>query len=35
CRAVWLEPGDADVERIYASIGYRRIGEKVNISLYL
>ncbi|MFJ9981791.1 GNAT family N-acetyltransferase [Streptomyces cyaneofuscatus] len=33
CRAVWLEPGDADVERIYASIGYRRIGEKVNISL--
>lgn len=33
CRTVWLEPGDADVERIYASIGYRRIGEKVNISL--
>ncbi|WP_433402184.1 GNAT family N-acetyltransferase [Streptomyces sp. CA-146814] len=33
CRAVWLEPGDADVERIYAGIGYRRIGEKVNISL--
>jgi GNAT superfamily N-acetyltransferase len=33
CRTIWLEPGDADVERIYASIGYRRIGEKVNISL--
>ncbi|MFD3739213.1 GNAT family N-acetyltransferase [Streptomyces sp. NPDC058629] len=33
CRAVWLEPGDADVERVYAGIGYRRIGEKVNISL--
>ncbi len=33
CRTVWLEPGDADVERIYAGIGYRRIGEKVNISL--
>ncbi|MFH8477820.1 GNAT family N-acetyltransferase [Streptomyces sp. NPDC018055] len=35
CRAVCLEPGDADVERIYASIGYRRVGEKVNISLPL
>ncbi|MFJ7410023.1 GNAT family N-acetyltransferase [Streptomyces sp. NPDC098077] len=33
CRAVWLEPGDADVERVYAGIGYHRIGEKVNISL--
>ncbi|WP_327369378.1 GNAT family N-acetyltransferase [Streptomyces sp. NBC_01217] len=33
CRAVWLEPGDADVERIYAGIGYRRVGEKLNISL--
>ncbi|NEE19990.1 GNAT family N-acetyltransferase, partial [Streptomyces sp. SID7499] len=33
CRTVWLEPGDADVERVYAGIGYRRIGEKVNISL--
>lgn len=33
CRVVWLEPGDADVERIYAGIGYRRIGEKLNISL--
>nr|WSW67269.1 GNAT family N-acetyltransferase [Streptomyces sp. NBC_00995] len=33
CRVVWLEPGDADVERIYASIGYRRVGEKLNISL--
>ncbi|MER6102485.1 GNAT family N-acetyltransferase [Streptomyces sp. NPDC001832] len=33
CRVVWLEPGDADVERIYAGIGYRRVGEKLNISL--
>ncbi|MGW1729559.1 GNAT family N-acetyltransferase [Streptomyces sp. NPDC001999] len=33
CRVVWLEPGDADVERIYTGIGYRRIGEKLNISL--
>ncbi|MFF9076855.1 GNAT family N-acetyltransferase [Streptomyces sp. NPDC014872] len=33
CRVVWLEPADADVERIYASIGYRRVGEKLNISL--
>ncbi|MFE9457263.1 GNAT family N-acetyltransferase [Streptomyces californicus] len=33
CRAVWLEPGDPDVERVYAGIGYRRIGEKLNISL--
>ncbi|MEU2667489.1 GNAT family N-acetyltransferase [Streptomyces sp. NPDC007164] len=33
CRVVWLEPGDADVERIYAAIGYRRVGEKLNISL--
>ncbi|MET8328325.1 GNAT family N-acetyltransferase [Streptomyces sp. NPDC005181] len=33
CRVVWLEPGDGDVERIYAGIGYRRIGEKLNISL--
>ncbi|MFF2171004.1 GNAT family N-acetyltransferase [[Kitasatospora] papulosa] len=30
---VWLEPGGPDVERIYASIGYRRTGEKLNISL--
>ncbi|MFF8913368.1 GNAT family N-acetyltransferase [Streptomyces sp. NPDC015032] len=33
CRMVWLEPGDADVERVYAGIGYRRVGEKLNISL--
>lgn len=33
CRVVWLEPGDAEVERIYAGIGYRRVGEKLNISL--
>ncbi|MFC8227068.1 GNAT family N-acetyltransferase [Streptomyces sp. NPDC057287] len=30
---VWLEPGGPDVERIYASVGYRRTGEKLNISL--
>ncbi|MFF2331036.1 MULTISPECIES: GNAT family N-acetyltransferase [unclassified Streptomyces] len=33
CRVVWLEPGDAAVERIYAAIGYRRVDEKLNISL--
>ncbi|MFI5768091.1 GNAT family N-acetyltransferase [Streptomyces sp. NPDC051658] len=33
CRVVWLEPGDADAERIYAGIGYRRVDEKLNISL--
>ncbi|WP_030560197.1 GNAT family N-acetyltransferase, partial [Streptomyces exfoliatus] len=33
CRTVWLEPGDPDVERIYAGLGYRRIGEKIGISL--
>ncbi|WP_326767294.1 GNAT family N-acetyltransferase [Streptomyces sp. NBC_01591] len=33
CLVVWLEPGDADAERIYAGIGYRRVGEKLNISL--
>ncbi|MDX3431516.1 GNAT family N-acetyltransferase [Streptomyces sp. ME01-18a] len=32
--AVWLEPGGPDVERIYAGIGYRRTGEKLNISLH-
>ncbi|MFJ8883131.1 GNAT family N-acetyltransferase [Streptomyces sp. NPDC102402] len=30
---VWLEPGGPDVERIYAGVGYRRTGEKLNISL--
>ncbi|MFE9728503.1 GNAT family N-acetyltransferase [Streptomyces sp. NPDC005794] len=30
---VWLEPGGPDVERVYAGIGYRRAGEKLNISL--
>ena len=30
---VWLEPADDSVERIYAGIGYRTIGEKLNISL--
>jgi ribosomal protein S18 acetylase RimI-like enzyme len=33
CRAVWLEPGDADIARIYRRIGYRVVGEKLNISL--
>ncbi|MFD4694707.1 GNAT family N-acetyltransferase [Streptomyces sp. NPDC058463] len=33
CSTVWLEPGSPEVERIYAGIGYRRIGEKTNISL--
>ncbi|MFV5993404.1 GNAT family N-acetyltransferase [Streptomyces sp. NPDC056231] len=33
CRVVWLEPADAAVERIYAGIGYRRVGEKLNISV--
>ena len=32
-RLVWLEPADEAVERIYASIGYRTIGEKLAISL--
>ncbi|MGW0782077.1 GNAT family N-acetyltransferase [Streptomyces sp. NPDC002913] len=31
--SVWLEPGGPDVERVYAGIGYRRTGEKLNISL--
>lgn len=31
-RTLWLEPGDADVQRIYARLGYRVIGEKLNIS---
>lgn len=32
-RLTWLEPADESVERIYASIGYRPVGEKLNISL--
>ena len=32
-RLVWLEPADDAVERIYASIGYRPLGEKLTISL--
>ena len=32
-RAVWLEPADEGIARIYARIGYRVIGEKLNISL--
>jgi GNAT superfamily N-acetyltransferase len=32
-RVVWLEPADDSVERIYAGIGYRPVGEKLNISL--
>lgn len=33
CRTVWLEPGDADVERIYAAVGYTRVGDKTDMSL--
>jgi predicted GNAT family acetyltransferase len=33
CRTVWLEPGDPGIGRIYARIGYRTVGEKLNISL--
>ena len=33
CRVVWLEPGDSDIQRIYARLGYRGVGEKLNISL--
>ncbi|MHC3459986.1 GNAT family N-acetyltransferase [Streptomyces flavovirens] len=33
CHTVWLEPGDPGVERIYAGIGYRRVGEKLDVSL--
>ncbi|MEO6503149.1 MAG: GNAT family N-acetyltransferase [Jatrophihabitantaceae bacterium] len=32
-RVVWLEPGDPDIQRIYARLGYRDVGEKLNISL--
>jgi GNAT superfamily N-acetyltransferase len=32
-RTVWLEPGDPDVERMYARVGYRVVGERLNISL--
>ncbi|MGW8949926.1 GNAT family N-acetyltransferase [Streptomyces sp. NPDC055709] len=30
---VWLEPGDAAVERIYAGIGYHRVAEKADFIL--
>ena len=33
CRTVWLEPGEPGIGRIYARIGYRTVGEKLNISL--
>ena len=33
CALVWLEPGDPDIQRIYARIGYRVVDEKLNISL--
>jgi ribosomal protein S18 acetylase RimI-like enzyme len=33
CRTVWLEPADPDIQRMYARIGYRTVGEKLNISL--
>jgi GNAT superfamily N-acetyltransferase len=32
-RVVWLEPADESVERVYARIGFRAIGEKLNISV--
>lgn len=32
-RLVWLEPADDSVARIYAGIGFRPVGEKLNISL--
>jgi ribosomal protein S18 acetylase RimI-like enzyme len=32
-RAVWLEPGGPHVQRLYARLGYRVIGERLNISL--
>lgn len=32
-RVVWLEPADESVERVYARIGFRVIGEKLNISV--
>jgi ribosomal protein S18 acetylase RimI-like enzyme len=32
-RLVWLEPADENVQRIYAGIGFRPVGEKLNISL--
>jgi ribosomal protein S18 acetylase RimI-like enzyme len=35
CETVWLEPGDPDIQRIYARIGYRVVDEKLNISLTL
>ncbi|PYC76279.1 GNAT family N-acetyltransferase [Streptomyces tateyamensis] len=31
--AVWLEPAEESVERMYERIGYRRVTEKLNISL--
>ena len=32
-RLPWLEPSGEESERVYAGIGYRTIGEKLNISL--
>ncbi len=32
-RTVWLEPGDAGIQRMYARVGYRVVGERLNISL--
>lgn len=32
-RLVWLEPADESVQRMYAGIGYRPVGERLNISL--
>ncbi len=33
CRLVWLEPGEPAIGRMYARIGYRVVGEKLNIRL--
>ena len=33
CRLVWLEPGEPAIGRMYARIGYRTVGEKLNIRL--
>lgn len=33
-RMLWLDPASPDTERIYASIGYERAGERVDASLH-
>lgn len=32
CHVVWLEPGEPWIGRIYGRLGYRSVGEKLNIS---